>query len=183
MEKFTKSNLKAFQKRALLFCLFFLPTIANAWNFEGGGSLKGFFVFEKLRQTGIYPHDEVPLHEQRLRLQSALTFKALRLELANETFFYLQRSNPPRFVLPDLNPKSAWNPKWSFYQSPSTEIFNRFDRAFVQMDLGPTKIVIGKQVIPIGVGQIFNAVSQMQRYPLIFIDPEFPKTEDAVTVI
>jgi len=33
------------------------------------------------------------------------------------------------------------------------------------------------------VGQIFNAVSQMQRYPLVFIDPEFPKTEDGITLI
>lgn len=42
---------------------------------------------------------------------------------------------------------------------------------------------MGKQVIPLGVGQIFNAVSQIQRYPLIFVDPEFPKTEDAATFI
>ncbi|MFM8269171.1 MAG: hypothetical protein ACKN9V_03200 [Pseudomonadota bacterium] len=60
---------------------------------------------------------------------------------------------------------------------------NRFDRFFLQVDFEKVKLVLGKQVIPMGVGQVFNAVSQMQRYPLIFIDPEFPKTEDGATFI
>lgn len=123
------------------------------------------------------------MNEERLRLQGSLTWRAVRLEVANETFFYYRRNNPSLIALPDLAPKSAWKPQWSLINTNTTELFNRFDRAFVQLDFGKLKTVFGKQVIPIGVGQIFNAISQIQRYPLIFIDPEFPKTEDAATFI
>lgn len=73
--------------------------------------------------------------------------------------------------------------QWNLVDSENINLINRFDRAFLQLDLGDFRLIAGKQVIPIGVGQIFNAVSQIQRYPLIFIDPEFPKTEDAATLI
>jgi hypothetical protein len=118
-----------------------------------------------------------------LRLQGALSYRLIRLEVANETFFYQRRANPSQIAIPDFNPQSAWNSHWNLVNTTSTELFNRFDRAFVQLDFTKSKLVLGKQVIPMGVGQIFNAVSQMQRYPLIFVDPEFPKTEDAATFI
>jgi len=95
----------------------------------------------------------------------------------------LESLNPAQITIPDFNPKSSWNTNWVLTKSPTTELLNRLDRAFFQLDLERTKLIIGKQVIPIGVGQIFNAVSQIQRYPLIFIDPEYPKTEDGVTII
>ncbi|NDC23281.1 MAG: hypothetical protein EB120_03235 [Proteobacteria bacterium] len=158
-------------------------TTANEWSWETGGSLKSFIVFQKLRQTRIYANNEEPFNEERLRLQGSLTYRWARLEIANETFFHYRRNNPSLIPVPDFSPQSAWRPQWTLFDSTNADALNRFDRAFMQLEFGDFKTTFGKQVVPMGVGQIFNAVSQIQRYPLIFIDPEFPKTEDAATFI
>lgn len=116
-----------------------------------------------------------------MQLEASVRF--LRIEAANETFLNYQQANRSVFPVPDFTPASAWNTNQRWVQKDSLSILNRWDRAYFQINADPLQVLIGKQVIPLGVGQIFNAVSQMQRYPLIFIDPEFPKTEDAVSVI
>ncbi len=42
---------------------------------------------------------------------------------------------------------------------------------------------LGKQVVPIGVGHLFSAISQTPRYSFVEVDSEYDKTEDAATVI
>jgi len=154
---------------------------AAAFDFEGGGSFKNLTSFEKLRQKGIFQRNDNFLNESRFRLQGALQSTSLRFEFANETFLYHQRPNPALIPLPSTQPQSAWSARWDLVNQPYLEIVNRMDRLFVQWDFHDFQFRLGKQVISLGVGQIFNAVSQMQRYPLIFIDPEFPKTEDAAS--
>ncbi|MFM8313136.1 MAG: hypothetical protein ACKOA8_02515 [Deltaproteobacteria bacterium] len=107
----------------------------------------------------------------------------LRIEIADETFLFYQNYNPTTVPIPDFSPTSAWNPKWNWFSNKEMTLYNRIDRAFLQLTYENVQLIAGKQVIAIGVGQIFNAVAQMQRYPLVFIDPEYPKTEDAVTFI
>jgi len=160
-----------------------LQSHAGPGVFDFGGSLKTIPTFQNLRQQGIYPYDDIPTLEERLRLQGALSFEKARLEFAHETFFFLQRANPPSVSIPDLNPRSAWNAQWRLLETNTTLLYHKLDRAFLDLDLDWIHLMIGKQVVPLGVGHIFNAVSQIQRYPLIFIDPEFPKSEDAVTLI
>jgi hypothetical protein len=105
------------------------------------------------------------------------------LEGADETSFSYQRYNPATIALPDTTPKSAWNAKWNLTHDNEKSIDNRIDRLFVQLNIQSTTLIAGKQVIATGVGQIFTAVSQVQRYPYIYIDPEYEKTEDAVSFI
>lgn len=112
-----------------------------------------------------------------------MTISILRFEVADETSLFWQKPNASVFPVPDFNPQSAWEAKWNLRQGKEVYAFNRLDRAFVQMTAGPVQVIAGKQVVAIGVGQLFGAVSQTQRYPLIVIDPEYQKTEDAATVI
>jgi len=125
----------------------------------------------------------VPANEERLRLQANLSKSFFRLEVANETFFFWEKYNPSVFLVPEYNPTSFWKAQWSLLDEKGKRAFNRFDRAFAQFTWDTGQVLVGKQVISIGVGHIFNAVSQIQRYPLIFIDTEYPKTEDAVSLL
>lgn len=136
-----------------------------------------------MRQAKLYPYDNVPFLEERLRLQSALSFSVFRIEVADETSLFWQKPNPSFYPVPDFNPQSAWKAKWNLKDGNEVYSFNRLDRAFVQMNLGSVQMIMGKQVVALGVGQLFGAVSQTQRYPLIVIDPEYQKTEDAATLI
>ena len=156
---------------------------ADPWNIETGGSFKSFFSVRQLRQSGLYPYDVVPANEERLRLQANLSKSFFRLEVANETFFFWEKENSSVFPVPEYNPTSFWKAQWSLLDEKGKRAFNRFDRAFAQFTWDTGQVLVGKQVISIGVGHIFNAVSQIQRYPLIFIDTEYPKTEDAVSLL
>lgn len=162
-------------KKIILFILgIWLLDSRSVWSFQWdfGGSLKGIGSYQSLWKN-----------EERLRLQGSVSHSSLRFEWAHETFFFLSENNPDEMVLPDFNPLSSWNAEWLLFNHGSTQAKHRLDRLFLQWDWGDLRSVVGKQVISMGVGRIFNAVSQMQRYPLIFIDPEFPKTEDAVTLL
>jgi hypothetical protein len=181
--RFNTLNNTLFRAACLLFLLNCQLLWARGWTFERGGSFKSIFEYERLRQTGIYQYDAVPLNEDRLRFQGALSNQYFRFELANETSLDYQRFNPTTLPIPNLAPTSAWNAQWTWAQTKELTLVNRIDRALIQFSVSGFQLIAGKQVVAIGVGQIFNAVSQMQRYPLIVIDPEYPKTEDAVTVI
>ena len=167
----------------LLSLLFLLQPKTWAIHWELGGSLKNLFSFEELRQNGLFQRNSNLKDETRLRLQGSLSLRHFRFEFANETFFNFQKPNPSLLPTPDFSPLSAWRAQWDLINQSDWHVFNRLDRAFLQWDIGDLQLRAGKQVVALGVAHIFNAVSQMQRYPLIFIDPEFPKTEDAVSFI
>jgi len=138
---------------------------------------------EWLRQNNIYPSNTVPLTEQRLRLQGTLSKAWFRAEFADETSLFYQKANQPSVPVPTYNPVPAWNASWNLMNTTQTLITNRIDRAYVQFNWAPVELRVGKQVIATGVGHIFNAISQVPRYPFVVVDPEYPVTEDAATVV
>lgn len=163
--------------------LFLLQPETWALHLDLGGSFKNLLSYEELRQENLFLKNSNTKGESRLRLQGSLNSGPFRLEFANETFLNAQKPNSSTIPLPDISPPSAWNAQWDLTRKNDWYVFNRLDRAFIQWDFGDLQVRAGKQVISMGVGHLFNAVSQMQRYPLIFLDPEFPKTEDAASFI
>ncbi|NQW44693.1 MAG: hypothetical protein HQ462_04725 [Deltaproteobacteria bacterium] len=158
-------------------------SLGGNWNWERGGAIKSFLGLKGLNQQGIFERDRVYFNEERFRVQGALTHPNFRLEFADEAYVFIERDNPSPLILPDFKPTSAWKAQWTLLDRKDVSIVGRLDRFFAQFILGDVQIIVGKQVIATGVGQIFTAVSQVQRYLFDFIDPEFPKTEDAVSVI
>lgn len=157
--------------------------LGGDWNWERGGSIKSFIGVRNLNQVNVYERSQIPFNEERFRVQGALTHPHFRLEFADEAYLFIERDNPSPLPLPDLTPTSAWKAKWTLLDKKDVSIIGRLDRFFAQFIFGDVQFVLGKQVIATGVGQIFTAVSQVQRYMFDFIDQEFPKTEDAVTVL
>ncbi len=152
-------------------------------HWELGGSHKAIFVYQRLKQQNVFQRDDQPFTEQRLRLQGVVQKDWVRFEAADELSFTFQRVNDSAFPLPDFNPQSFWNATTLIHESRTVRFTNRVDRLNVQLSFDTAELRIGKQVIDEGVGHIFTAVSQVQRYPLVFIDQEFPKTEDAVSFL
>lgn len=156
--------------------------LSEPWNLSLWGSYKSIAALQRHRQQGLYPNDQVPLTEQRLRVGGALTKDWFRLEVANEILACAQVPNPPRLPLPPTDPTPAFDATVNIHTSDSLTLFNRLDRAFAQAQLDSFEVTVGKQVIPMGVGRLFGAVSQTPRRSLLFVDPEYPVTEDAVSV-
>ncbi len=173
------------------FLLLFIPregrpdsrTHSAPWNLDVGGSYKSIGEVEWLRQNNIYQSDTLPLTEQRLRLQGTLSKDWFRLEFADETSLFYQKSNPAAVPVASYNPIDAWNASWNLVNQNQLLITNRIDRAYVQLNWAPVELRVGKQVIATGIGHLFNAVSQVPRYAFIVVDPEYPVTEDAATVV
>ncbi|MFM8314436.1 MAG: hypothetical protein ACKOA8_09140 [Deltaproteobacteria bacterium] len=157
--------------------------LGGNWNYEKGGSIKTFFGVRDLNQRNVFERNRILFNEERFRVQGALTHPNFRLEFADEAFVFVERDNPSPLPLPDFTPTSAWKARWTLLERKDVSIVGRLDRFFAQFQVGDVQWIIGKQVIATGVGQIFTAVSQVQRYMFDFIDPEFPKTEDAVSFI
>lgn len=157
--------------------------LGGEWNYEKAGSIKSFVGLRDLNQRNIFERNRIFFNEERFRIQGALTHPNFRLEFADEAFVFIERDNPSALELPELTPTSAWKARWTLLDKKDVSIVGRLDRFFAQFLWGDVQFIIGKQVIATGVGQIFTAVSQVQRYMFDFIDQEFPKTEDAVSFI
>jgi len=186
--RFKTKSLMMRHKNFILLALFFTKVIlgfhlGGNWNWERGGSIKSFLGARNLNQINIYERNRVFFNEERFRFQGALTHPHFRLEFADEAFLFVERDNPSPLPRQDFTPSSAWKAKWNLLDKKDVDLVGRLDRFFAQFLFGDFQLVLGKQVIATGVGQIFTAVSQVQRYMFDFIDQEFPKTEDAVTLI
>lgn len=147
------------------------------------GSIKSIVGYQKLRQTNLFPHSDVPFTEQRLRLMSVATADHFRFEIANELSLMGTRENPSTLPLPNFNPRTAIDLDWQPVTSDAWNLYNRLDRAYVQFTYEPFEVRIGRQVVGIGVGKIFNAVSQVQHRPMIFIDTEYPVAVDGIAFL
>ncbi len=156
---------------------------SSPWNLDVSGSYKSIGEIEWLNQTNIYQSNTEPLTEQRLRLQATLSKDWFLAEFADQTSLFYQKANASSLTVPSYNPVPAWNASWNLVNNNQTLINTRIDRAYVQFNWAPVEVRLGKQVIATGVGHIFNAVSQVPRYPFVIVDPEYPVTEDAATVI
>ncbi len=154
----------------------------SPWNFHTWGSYKSIAAVTYLRQEGLYPKDTSPFAEQRFRFAGSLSRDWFRFEFANQLNLMTQVANDPYLPVPSFNPTPAFNTETLLYSSSSVRLTNLVDRAFVHMQLDPVEITIGKQVIGMGVGHIFSAVSQVPRLPFVIVDSEFPFTEDAITL-
>lgn len=149
-----------------------------------GGSYKSIFSYEQLRQQGAFDSNSLPTSEQRLRLEGTASKDWFLIQVADELSLTYQQGLASPVPVPNFfAPTSFWVTESYWVNTPSTVLLQRVDRAFVQVSTGPVEIRVGKQIIDEGVGHIFNAVSQMQRYPFTYIDPEYPKTDDAVSVV
>lgn len=168
----------------LFFCItLFFSQLAHGLHWERSGSAKSIVSMERLRHEGLYEKDTNYIGEERLRLASSVEGKAIRVEYAGETSLYWQRPNATTFPVPDLSPQSSWSAKWNLITGNEVYATHRIDRLSVQFNLDPVEVRVGKQVVATGVGQFFGAVAQTQHYPYIVVDPEYQKTEDAVSVI
>ncbi len=171
-----------------LFCVLYPRLIygihlGGDWNWERSGSIKSFLGVRDLNQRNVYERNRIFFNEERFRVQGVLTHPHFRLDFAEEAYLFIERDNPSPLSIPDLSPTSAWKAKWTLLKRKDVTLIGKLNLLSAQFIFGDFKWVVGKQVIATGVGQIFTAVSQVQRYLFDFIDPEFPKTEDAVTVI
>lgn len=81
-----------------------------------------------------------------------------------------------------MSTDSAWRADWLVASGDKHDVYDRLDRAFVQLNLQPVEIIVGKQIVPAGVGHLFSAVSQVPHHPFVVADAEYEKTEDAVAV-
>lgn len=153
------------------------------WQLQWAANTKSILALQRLRQKNLFPHDDVPLTEQRLRFQKTIAKSWFFFEFANETSLFYQRRNNPAVAVPDSFPPSAWKAKWHLVDRDSLDIFHRIDRLYAQFSPDPIEIRIGKQVIAEGVGRLFAAVSQVPRFPFVVVDQEYPMTEDAVTFL
>src|SRR5690606_21308075 len=84
--------------------------------------------------------------------------------------------------IPYLGPQQALDLTAEIYTSDSLQLRTHIDRAFVQYTWGDTEIKVGRQVISMGIGKIYSAISQVPRRSFVVVDSEYPVTEDAVSV-
>jgi len=134
-----------------------------------------------LRQQGFFEKSSQTFIEERARLYGSLTAGNWRIELANEASVFVRTANVATSPLPVAEPTSAWNTRGKWAESDSVLGTHRVDRANVRFREGDWEMIVGKQVVPNGVGHLFSAVSQVPRQPFVVLDPEFPITEDGVT--
>ncbi len=156
---------------------------SSSWQYSFGGSYKSIFEYQRLRQTGIFSGQDLPLTEQRLRINGSVSRSWFHVEFADELSLSYQRALASAIPVPNFAPASAWETRTNFFQNNTTVISQRVDRAFVQVSFDSFEVRAGKQIIDEGVGHLFSAISQVPRYAFVYIDPEYPKTEDAVAVL
>lgn len=147
------------------------------------GQLKPIGGVQFLRQDNLYSKSTVYYNEDRLRLSGSLSKSWFYTEVANETRFFAQSDNYANYPVSFTAYTPFWNARWKLQEEQNSSIVTRLDRAFVQASFEPIEIRIGKQIVPIGVGHIFTAVSQTPRYSFVEVDYEYDRTEDAATVI
>lgn len=150
--------------------------------FEGTGSYKSIVGIQELNHQGFFSRATNVTTEQRLRLEGTAHWNGFRLELANETSLTIQSPLRPIQPLPDGIPRAAWNTRWKLVDNDGTSLVTRLDRANLKWSDGSLALIAGKQVVALGVGHLFTAVSQTPRQPFVIVDPEYPIPEDAVTV-
>ena len=153
------------------------------WDYTLGGSFKSITSMDRLRQTGIFEKDTTYVNEERLRLQGSVSRSWFRVEVADQLSFTGQTPNNSVIPVPNFMPQTALNTDSTLISTGTENLLNHLDRAFLQLTFDQVQFILGKQVISMGVGKIFSAVSRVPRYPLTMIDPEYEFTEDAVTMI
>ncbi len=156
--------------------------LAGRPRFERGGSFKSILQYQDLKHTGVFSRNDSLGTEQRLRLEGALVWGTFRLEIADETSFFAQTPLTSTIPLPNAIPTPAWNPHWTLTINDTIRAVTRLDRALLKWTQGSVSIIAGKQVVALGVGHIFTAVSQTPRQPFVIVDPEYPIPEDAITL-
>ena len=147
------------------------------------GQLKPIAGVQFLRQENLYSQSTVFYNEDRLRLSGTVSKKWFYAEAANETRFFSQSNNPAYFPTPSFSQSAFWDARWKLQEENNSSVYTRMDRAFVQASTDLFELRLGKQVVPIGVGHLFSAISQTPRYSFVEVDSEYDKTEDAATVI
>lgn len=146
------------------------------------GSYKSVLGLESRRHDHVYSKDQLPQTEHRLRLQAETTAGAFTGVVASQLSFLLKDSSEGLIAFPAAPATEVWVTEHSWVDSATTRLSNRVDRAYVRFADDAVELTVGKQVIAMGVGQIFHAVSQAPRQPLVVIDPEFELPQDAVVV-
>jgi len=166
-------------------CLIFscLGLAANALDLELDGSFKSIMTHQRLRQIGVFPYDDSLVAEQRLRLKGSFTHSWLYLEVAKEASLNFRQPYRPTPAANQFAPESAWPARWVAIDEDNYQFIHRFDRLFAQLSFDSLQITIGKQAVSEGVGKIFNAVSQVPRQPLVLVDPEWSRPEDALSLV
>ncbi len=147
------------------------------------GQLKPIVGVKQLRQENLYENSTIPYQEDRLRLEATLTKGWFYAEVADETLYRIERKNAAFLPFAFTESEPFWNAEWKIEERDNSLLKTRLDRAYIQASFEPVEIRIGKQVIPIGVGHLFSTVSQTRRYAFTDVDPEYDRTEDAVTVL
>lgn len=170
------------------FRLIFLFVAANfafatPAQFELRGSFKSIYDYQRLNQTNIFTTNDEFASEQRLRLQAEITHPVVRVEVADELSFGYSTALSSAIPIPNLNPGSWWNTTTNILTNSTTIFTNRIDRAYLSLILGDSELRVGKQIVDEGVGHIFEAVSQVPRYPFVYVDQEYPVTQDAASLI
>ncbi len=149
---------------------------------EKSGSFKSILQIQQLNHQNFFSRSTGLAAEERLRLEGAFVWGPLRIELANQTEITAQTPLNPAFPLPDPIPRPKWDTRWTIADGSSFKAVTRLDRANVKWNQGGFSLIAGKQVVALGVGHLFTAVSQTARQPFVIVDPEYPIPEDAVTL-
>jgi hypothetical protein len=137
---------------------------------------------QSLNHTGLFGRNEGYSAEQRLRFEANVSWGPLRFELAEEGSLLTQTPLNPVVALPDPIPRPAWNIRRTIVDNGTVLLMTRVDRLNLKFSQGPVSVIAGKQVVALGVGHLFTAISQTPRQPFVIVDPEYPIPEDAVTV-
>jgi hypothetical protein len=171
--------------RGFFFLVLFGATFlgASPLKTDFGGTFKSIASYQRLRQKNLFRHDSQWVSEQRLRLKGSATFEWFHLEAAHETSLFFQESNDPYFSIPSSQEPSFWDAEWHPVDKTWMDVYHKLDRAFLKLNLEPVEIIAGKQVVSLGVSRLFAAVSQVPRHAFVVVDPEYPRTEDALSVI
>lgn len=182
----------------LLFLLFFTSVVtANArhvtrrhrqppWyetvQWQIRGSYKSILGHQRFRDEGIFSRSNATQLEERLRLTGSFSKDWLRLEFADEMSLFAQQANAQTIPTPQFTPSPWWNTRHYIINETGFRVSNYLERAYAQVSVGRFDMTVGKQVVGIGVGTLFTAVSQTPRDPFVIIDSEYPITEDAISI-
>ncbi len=114
-------------------------------------------------------------NEERLRTELVGDWSPVRFEYAGETsYFYSPLSQ-------DIEPPPAWKAKWQLYNERDHRLIHQINRLTLQAQHESFRLTLGKQVVPMGVGQIFHAVNQTPLVSYLKLDSEYSATEDGIT--
>lgn len=146
------------------------------------GSAKTIANAQFLRHQNIYSKDTVLQGEERLWVNSAITAGTVMLEFTQEASFFAETTNTTAVSVPEFSPRNAWDAEWSLWNSNGTRGIYRIPRLYLQITSGDFEARVGKQVVAIGVGKLFSAVSQLPRLPFTMVDQEYQRGEDALSL-